>query len=310
VSELATEPGARSVVAKEAKVGRISAGQRVISLTFVIGPFVGLLAAVVLSWGWGFTWVELTVLAVMYILTALGITVGYHRLFSHRAFETHRVVQVILTVLGAMAFQGSVFRWVAVHRRHHQYSDQYGDPHSPHLHGGSILDLLRGTWHAHIGWMFAPDPPDLLRYVTDLRQDRLLRVLNALFPVCVAAGMLIPAVLGGLLTGTWMGALLGLMWGGIARTFLLHHVTWSINSVCHLWGGRPYAVDDESRNNFVFGILAMGEGWHNNHHAFQNSARHGLRWWQIDVSYWVIRGLALLGLAWRIKLPAPHLIAT
>lgn len=292
---------------KEEKLERISTLQRVVSLAFVILPFLGLLAAVVLSWGWGFTWVELVLLVVMYLLTALGITVGYHRLFTHRSFETNRVVQVILSILGSMALQGPLLRWVALHRRHHQYSDQHGDPHSPHLYGHSILDLVRGSWHAHLGWMFAPDPPDLLRYVTDLRQDRLLRLMSALFPVYVAAGLLIPAVLGGVLTGSWMGALLGLMWGGIARVFLVHHVTWSINSVCHIWGGRPFQVADESRNNVVFGILALGEGWHNNHHAFQNSARHGLLWWQIDVSYWVIRTLALLGLAWRVKLPTTHM---
>jgi len=304
------ETDVQPVVTKEGKLERISTGQRVLSLIFVIGPFLGLLAAVVLSWGWGFTWVELVMLVVMYVLTALGITVGYHRLFSHRAFETNRVVQVILTVLGSMALQGPVLRWVALHRRHHQYSDQHGDPHSPHLHGQSVLSLVRGAWHSHLGWMFGPDPPDLLRYVTDLRQDRLLRVMNALFPVWVVAGLLLPAAVGGLLTGSWMGALLGLMWGGVARIFLIHHVTWSINSVCHLWGGRPYEVDDESRNNVVFGILALGEGWHNNHHAFQNSARHGLLWWQIDVSYWVIRGLGMLGLAWRIKLPTTRLATT
>jgi len=306
VADLA--PPSPDPAAKEAKLEPISATQRVISLTFMIGPFLGLLGAVVLSWGWGFTWVELTLLASMYILTALGITVGYHRLFTHRSFETNRVVQVILSILGSMAFQGSLMRWVAVHRRHHQHSDRHGDPHSPHLHGDGFVDTLRGWWHSHMGWMFAPDPPDLLRYVTDLRQDRVLRLMSALFPVYVAVGLLIPTVLGGILTGSWMGALLGLLWGGLARIFFLHHVTWCINSVCHLWGGRPYEVDDESRNNFVFGVLAMGEGWHNNHHAFQNSARHGFYWWQIDMSYWVIRGLAMLGLAWRVKLPAPHLL--
>jgi stearoyl-CoA desaturase (delta-9 desaturase) len=265
---------------------------------------------VFLSWGWGFTWVELGLLVSMYVLTALGITVGYHRLFTHKSFETSRVVQVILSILGSMAFQGSLLRWVATHRRHHQYSDRQGDPHSPHLHGNSVGEMLRGWWHSHVGWMFAPDPPDLFRYVTDLRQDRVLRLMSALFPVYVAAGLLIPTVLGGVLTGSWMGALLGLMWGGLARIFFLHHVTWCINSVCHIWGGQPFEVNDESRNNFVFGVLAMGEGWHNNHHAYQYSARHGFLWWQVDVSYWVIRSLALVGLAWRIKLPAVHLAPT
>jgi stearoyl-CoA desaturase (delta-9 desaturase) len=283
---------------------------RIATLLFVVVPFLGMVAAVVLLWGLGFGWVQLGLLLGMYVLTALGITVGYHRLFTHRSFETGRTVKIILGVLGSMAVQGPLLKWVALHRRHHQYSDHQGDPHSPHHYGQGLVALLRGSWHAHVGWMFRPDPPDLPRYVMDLRQDGLLRTVSALFPVWVVVGLLIPAVLGGVLTGSWIGALLGLLWGGLARVFLIHHVTWSINSVCHLWGRQPFRLTDESRNNFVFGILALGEGWHNNHHAFQTSARHGLRWWQIDVSYWVIRLLALLGLAWRIRLPTSLIQAT
>ena len=151
--------------------------------------------------------------------------------------------------------------------------------------------------------MFRPDPPDLDRYVKDLRRSGLVRRVSALFPVWVALGLLIPAGLGGLLTGTWMGALFGLIWGGLARVFLVHHVTWSVNSICHLWGRRTYRSHDESRDNLVMGVLALGEGWHNSHHAFPTSARHGLRWWQFDLSYWIIRALALLHLAWDVKLP-------
>jgi stearoyl-CoA desaturase (delta-9 desaturase) len=164
--------------------------------------------------------------------------------------------------------------------------------------------VLRGLWHAHLGWIFRPDPPDLGRYVKDLLRDGPVRVASALFPVWVGAGLLIPAALGGLLTGTWTGALLGLLWGGLARIFLVHHVTWSVNSVCHLWGRQPFRGHDHSKNNFLFGVLALGEGWHNNHHAFPTSARHGLRWWEFDLSYWAIRALALLRLAWDVKLPA------
>jgi stearoyl-CoA desaturase (delta-9 desaturase) len=168
-----------------------------------------------------------------------------------------------------------------------------------------MLGLIRGVWHAHLGWCFQPDAPDLGRYVKDLRQSRLLRAVSALFPLWVVVGLVAPAAVGGLLTWSWTGAVLGLVWGGLARVFLVHHVTWSVNSVCHLWGGRPYHTGDESRNNFVFGVLAMAEGWHNNHHAFPTSARHGLRWWQLDMSYWFIRGLALLGLAWKIRTAVP-----
>jgi stearoyl-CoA desaturase (delta-9 desaturase) len=284
--------------------GRLSPGLWLANFLAVVLPFVGLFAAVVFLWGWGFSWAELGILLGMYVLTALGITVGFHRLFTHRAFQTYPAVQFVLGVLGSMAVQGSLLKWVALHRRHHAHSDRPGDPHSPHLHGGGILGLLRGLWHAHLGWVFQADPPDLDRYVKDLRRSALLRMVSTLFPVWVVLGLLIPAGLGGLLTGGWTGAWYGLAWGGLVRIFLVHHVTWSVNSVCHLWGRRPYRSDDQSRNNFLFGVLALGEGWHNTHHAFPTSARHGLRWWQPDASYWVIRGLALLGLAWNVRLPS------
>ena len=285
-------------------------GQRVANLVAVTVPVLGLVAAIVFLWGRGFSWVDLGLLLGMYAVTAVGITVGFHRLFTHRSFEANRAVQFVLAALGSMAVQGPLLKWVAFHRRHHQHSDTHDDPHSPHHHGAGPLGLLRGLWHAHLGWVFLSDPPHLSRYVKDLRQSRLLRYVSALFPLWVLAGLTIPTVLGGVLTLSWSGALFGLVWGGLVRIFLVHHVTWSVNSVCHLWGGRPYRSDDESRNNFLFGVLALGEGWHNNHHAFQNSARHGLRWWQIDVSWYVIRALALVGLAWRIKLPATHLLTT
>ncbi len=279
------------------------------NLLAVILPFVGLFVAVFSLWGWGFSWVELGLLLGMYVLTALGITVGFHRLFTHRSFETYRTVQLVLGVLGSMAVQGPLLKWVALHRRHHAHSDQPGDPHSPHLQGAGVPGLLRGLWHAHLGWVFQPDPPDLDRYVKDLRRSALLRRVSALFPAWIALGLLLPGVLGGLLTGTWMGAWYGLAWGGLVRVFLVHHVTWSVNSVCHLWGRRTYRGHDQSRDNFLFGVLALGEGWHNTHHAFPTSARHGLRWWQLDLSYWVIRALVLLGLAWNAKLPTKQVQA-
>jgi stearoyl-CoA desaturase (delta-9 desaturase) len=163
---------------------------------------------------------------------------------------------------------------------------------------------MRGLWHAHVGWIFRPDAPGLYRYVADLYPDRLLRRISVLFPLWVAISMLLPAAVGGLVSLSWTGALLGFIWGGLVRVFLVHHVTWSINSVCHLWGTRPFRSHDESRNNPIFGVLGLGEGWHNNHHAFPTSARHGLRWWEFDASYLIIRGLELLGLAWRVKVPS------
>jgi stearoyl-CoA desaturase (delta-9 desaturase) len=307
MDELITWPVANPVaepLPRAEAPGRLSPGMRLANLLAVLLPFLALGAAIVFLWGWGFRWTDLGLFLGMYLLTALGITVGFHRLFTHRSFQTYRWIQLILGVLGSMAVQGSLLKWVALHRRHHQHSDQPGDPHSPHLHGRGLLGLLRGLWHSHLGWVFQPDPPDLERYVKDLRASTLLRVVSALFPVWILAGLVLPAVLGGVITLSWIGVWTGLVWGGLVRIFLVHHVTWSVNSVCHLWGLRPYRSDDQSRNNIVFGILALGEGWHNTHHAFPNSARHGLRWWQIDVSYWVIRTLVLVGLAWNMRLPS------
>jgi stearoyl-CoA desaturase (delta-9 desaturase) len=276
---------------------------RLVTLAVITVPLLGLAAAGVFLWGWGFSWVDLGLLLGMYLPTALGITVGFHRLLVHRSFETYTWMKFILAGIGSMAVQAPVFKWVAVHRRHHQHSDEPSDPHSPHYSAAGPLGWLRGYWHAHIGWFFDPEPVCHDRYVKDIRQSAALRVANALFVVWVALGLLTPAALGGILTGTWLGFWTGLVWGGLVRILLVHHVTWSVNSACHLWGFRSYRSSDQSRNNIVFGILALGEGWHNTHHAFPTSARHGLSWWQIDISYWVIRALALLGLAWDVKLP-------
>lgn len=296
------DPGAE-LPAPAAPPERISLSVRLVVLVLIIVPLLGVVAAPFIVWGWGFRWTDLGLLLGLFVLTVLGITVGYHRLFVHRSFETNIVVKFVLAVLGAMAAQGPLLKWVAMHRAHHQHSDTAGDPHSPHAHHGGALGVLRGIWHAHIGWFFDPDVPGLDHYVRDLKKSRTLRVASALFPAWVALGLLLPAVLGGLLTRTWSGFWSGLIWGGLVRIFLVHHVTWSVNSACHLWGLRPFRSNDESRNNAVFGVLAFGEGWHNTHHAFPTSARHGLRWWQIDMSYWVIWALARLGLAWDLKLP-------
>lgn len=280
-----------------------SLAARIGTIVAVILPGAGFLLAIVSLWGRGFGWIDLGVLLGMYLVTAIGITVGFHRLFTHKSFETGPIIRFVLAALGSMAVQGSVLRWVAQHRRHHQHSDTPEDPHSPHHHGTGLSGVLIGFWHAHIGWAFKPDAVGLDRYVTDLRKLPSVRIASRLFPFWIVLGLAVPAVLGGIFSGTWSGALFGFLWGGLVRVFLVHHVTWSVNSICHLWGSRPYPEHDHSRNNFVFGILAMGEGWHNNHHKFPTSARHGLRWWQIDASYYVIRGLALVGLAWKVHKP-------
>lgn len=282
---------------------------RLINLLAVFLPLVGLVTACVLLWGVAFSWVYLALLVGMYILTGIGITVGYHRLYTHRSFESPAWVRFLFGALGSMAVQGPVLHWVAEHRRHHQHSDHEGDPHSPHGHGESLWATLKGAWHSHVGWMFRRPSRLLPRYVKDLRQDPVAVAVSRQFPLWVVLGLAIPAALGGLLTMSWIGVLLGFLWGGLARVFLVHHVTWSVNSVCHLWGARPYDCQDESRNNPVVGVLAFGEGWHNNHHAFPTSARHGLKWWQIDTSYLLIRCLEVVGLAWNVRVPDAERIA-
>lgn len=284
-------------------VGRISLTVRLATILAIAIPFLGVVAAPFFLWGWGFRWTDLGLLLGMYILSILGIGVGLHRLFVHRSYQTYTWVKFILAAIGGMAVQGSLMDWVAIHRRHHQFSDTPDDPHSPRHGGVGFLGALRGYWHAHIGWFFKPDAPGLHHYVKDLKASPALRWASRLFPVWVLLGLVIPAALGGVITQSWLGVWTGLIWGGLIRIFIVHHVTWSVNSACHLWGNRPFHSQDESRNNLLFGILALGEGWHNSHHAFPTSARHGLRWWQIDVNYYAIRTLVFLGLAWNLKLP-------
>jgi stearoyl-CoA desaturase (delta-9 desaturase) len=284
----------------------ITTATRIVNVLAVTLPFVGFLATIVFFWGWGFDWVQLAIFSVMFASTGIGVTVGFHRYFTHKSFETYRPIQFLLAVLGSMAVEGPVIKWVAQHRRHHQHSDDEFDPHSPHVHGDTVLSTLRGFWHAHVGWLFQPDLRNFSRYIKDHLQDRMVRYVSQTFVFWVALGLLIPTILGGLLTWSWQGALLGFLWGGLARIFFVHHITWSINSVCHIWGAQPFRSHDHSRNNVIFGFLAFGEGWHNSHHAFPTSARHGLFWWQLDISYLFIRCLSALGLAWQVRVPRPE----
>lgn len=278
---------------------------RIANLLAILLPFVGFVVAVALLWGVAMDWVHLALFFAMYVVTGLGITIGYHRLFTHKSFETSRVMKALIGVIGSMAVEGPILSWVATHRCHHQHSDDEHDPHSPHTHGAGFRNMIRGIWHAHMGWIVKGHAADVDRYAPDLKRDRIVTSISRTFPLWVLLGLLIPTALGGLLTMSWMGALLGFLWGGLVRIFFVHHVTWSINSVCHIWGRQPFDCHDESRNNAIFGILGFGEGWHNNHHAFPASARHGLHWWQIDTSYLLIRAMSLIGLAWNVRKPTP-----
>ena len=277
-------------------------GERVIQGVSVAAPLLALVAAGWLAWGGALHWQDLVVLAVMYLLTGMGITLGYHRLFTHRSFKTTAAVRATLAVLGSMAVQGSVIEWTATHRKHHVHSDQPGDPHSPHLHDRpGWRGALSGLAYAHLGWVFrGKDRANPARFARDLLADRSIRVISRTFPVWVLAGLALAFGLGVALTGSIAGGLTGLLWGGGARIFLLHHATFSINSLCHFFGRRAFRTGDESRNLAWLAPITFGEAWHNNHHAFPTSARHGLERWQFDPSARIIDLLERCHLAWAV----------
>jgi stearoyl-CoA desaturase (delta-9 desaturase) len=283
---------------------------RNINIAAVFLPIVALLVAIVVFWGHGVSWVDLGLLVFMYVITGLGITVGYHRMLTHRAFQTSKPVEYTFAILGSMALQGPVISWVADHRKHHAHTDQDGDPHSPHagFAGGSVSSALRGLFHAHIGWLFVNEGrAGARKYAPDLLEDRGMRRISRGFPWLALATFAIPAILGGLITWSWTGALTGLLWGGFVRVFLLHLVTWSINSICHFLGTRPFVIDDHSGNVFWLAIPSFGEAWHHNHHAFPRSAVHGMRnRRQIDLSAGVITLMEKCGLVWNVVRIAPE----
>lgn len=281
---------------------------KMIRVVVVFLPPVGVIAAMVLLWGGYFGPLYLTLFAVMYLLTGFGITIGFHRFFTHAAFKSGPVIIYTLGILGSMAVEGNVIWWVATHRRHHRYSDKEKDPHSPHVgRKPGILGAFKGLLHSHMGWFFNSESTrtDLKRYAPDLLADPCIVAVDRLFPLWVVLGLLLPAAIAGAVTHSWTGALLGFLWGGLVRVFMVHHVTWSVNSICHFWGSRDHQTGDESRNNFLMGIFGLGEGWHNNHHAFPSSARHGLTWWQIDPSWMVISVMRRLGIATSVKIAPP-----
>ncbi|HVZ31258.1 MAG TPA: acyl-CoA desaturase [Polyangiaceae bacterium] len=246
---------------------------------------------------------------IMHFATVLGITVGYHRLAAHRAFEAVRPVDAALLILGGLAAEGPVVHWVSNHRRHHQFSDEPLDVHSPHRFGSSWYQLARGFWHAHIGWMFQDSMTNSMRYSRDLLRDPRIMQINRLYLAWVALGFLIPAAVIGSVEQSWSGAVDGLLWGGFVRVFTVHHVTWAINSLTHLHGRRPYATGDHSANVAWLALPSAGESWHNCHHAFPGSARLGLEWWQFDLGYMVIWSLQKLRLVSNVNVPSASTIA-
>jgi stearoyl-CoA desaturase (Delta-9 desaturase) len=289
------------------RAGVHGTAHQVTNFAAIVIPFAAFVLAIVLLWGRLVEWIDLAVLAVGYALTCLGVTVGFHRLLTHRSFETYPAVRYALAVLGTLAVEGSVIKWVADHRKHHAFADEPGDPHSPHDAGPGVLGALRGLWHAHVGWLFnSVGQADRRRYAADLLQDRGMRRIDAAEQSLFAAGLAIPFLLGLLVKGTLTGACLTLVWGGLVRVFFLHHATFSINSICHFFGRRRFATQDRSTNVAWLAVATFGESWHNNHHAFPTSAFHGLRRHELDLGGLFISALERVGLAWQVVRVSPE----
>ncbi len=290
---------------------RTSSVSQIVTLLAVAVPPIGLLSAMGILWGVAFHPVDLVLLAVLYVVCAFGTTIGFHRYFTHRGFQARTPVKAALAILGCMTMQGPLTQWVTDHRKHHALSDQDGDPHSPHAgHGDGAAAALKGFVHAHVGWLFTLKGMERGReYGRDLYEDRLVRAIDRLYLLWVVLTLGLPFLIGYLVGGSWERGVEAMVWGGLLRIFLYQHATFSVNSICHLFGRRAYRSRDESRNNWLVALLVFGEGWHNNHHAFPSSARHGLDRFQLDVSWWVIRGMEKLGLVWDVKRPGSDQLA-
>jgi stearoyl-CoA desaturase (Delta-9 desaturase) len=286
--------------------GRKSVLEQSLVIAFMIIPVVALVAAVMLTWGWGITLLDVVIATIAYFGTGLGVTVGFHRHFTHKSFKATRPMKVALAITGSLAFQGSIVSWVADHRRHHAFSDKEGDPHSPWLFGTGPLALVRGFWHAHMGWLFDRDKTNARRFAPDLLADRDVAAVDRQFVLLTAVSLGVPALLGGLLSWSWWGALTAFLWGGLVRVGLLHHVTWSINSICHMAGRRPFGTRDRSANVWWLAVLSFGESWHNLHHADPTCARHGVKRGQIDMSARLIWLFEKFGWVHSVRWPTPQ----
>jgi stearoyl-CoA desaturase (Delta-9 desaturase) len=284
--------------------------ERNVNLTAVFAPLLLLAVSVPVLWGRLLNTTDLLIAAVLYLFTGFGVTLGYHRLLTHRAFATHRPIERTLALAGAMSLQGSPADWVADHRKHHAHTDREGDPHSPHAGAGAgVGGALHGLWHAHVGWLWRNQgQAETRRYAPELIEDRWMTFLHKRYYLVALLSLLVPFGLGAVLTGTWTGALAGLVWGGLVRIAVLHHITWSVNSVCHFFGRRRFELDDHSTNVAWLALPSLGEAWHHNHHAFSRSAFHGLSRWErmLDPSGWMIRLMWRTKLAWNVVVITPE----
>jgi stearoyl-CoA desaturase (delta-9 desaturase) len=272
---------------------------------FVILPFVALVVAVPVAWGWGLSWLDVAIGVVMYVIGAAGIGTGFHRYLTHGSFKANRGLRIALTLAGSTAIEGAPTQWVADHRRHHAFSDQEGDPHSPWRYGESVWGLTKGLFFAHVGWLFFREVSNRERFAPDLMADPDIRTIDRFFVPIVVASVALPGVIGGLVSWSWQGALSGLFWAGLIRIGLLHHVTWSINSICHVYGERPFATrdGDKASNFWPLALLSFGESWHNLHHADPTCARHGVDRGQIDINARLIWVFEKLGWASNVRWP-------
>lgn len=310
--------GARIAEQSHSETARVIAGgicrdrsraELVYQALAVVAPFFGVVLAVASMSNSIQTWTSVAVFLLMYTAVGTSVTLGFHRLLTHRSYETTRAVKYALAVVASMSAQGYFFTWVAEHRRHHEMADRAGDPHSPHHDGSTPLYGWRGVLHAHVGWTFKPRIFELERYIPDLRRDPGMRLINRLLYLWLALGVILPGAAVWLVAPSVEGFASGVVWGGLLRIFFVNHTTWAVNSVCHMYGARNFTTDDASRDNPIVAVLALGEGWHNGHHAFPSSARHGLSPGQFDMSYELIRVLERCGLAWNVRLPSDAALA-
>ena len=285
---------------------KAGAAQRIGTGLLIVGPVIAVAVSVPLLWGRALHWRDLVLGVALYVVTGHGITIGFHRMFTHNSFRAKRPLKLALGIAGSMAFQGSLVSWVANHRRHHVHSDQLGDPHTPH---GASMSRGRGFMHAHLGWLFRPDDTSVSRYAPDLLKDRDAMLLSRLFPLLATASLALPFAAGWVLSGTLHGAITALVWAGLVRMALLHHATWSINSICHVTGRHPFRTSDHSGNVAALAVVSMGESWHNLHHALPSLARHGVDRGQLDTSAWLIARFEQLGWATKVRWPTPQRLA-
>ncbi|WP_374202654.1 acyl-CoA desaturase [Amycolatopsis sp. GM8] len=286
--------------------GTRSLSEHVLVKVFVLLPLVALAAAVPFAWGWGLSWLDIGLGVLFFAVSGLGVTAGYHRHFTHGSFKANRPLRIALAIAGNLSAQGPATTWVADHRRHHAFSDRVGDPHSPWLFGTGARALAKGFWHAHMGWLFEREVTNAERFAPDLLADPDIRAVDRLFPVWVATSLLLPGVLGGLITWSVWGGVTAFFWAGFVRVAVLHHVTWSVNSICHMIGDRPFASRDKAANFWPLAVFSFGESWHNLHHADPTCARHGVQRGQIDITARLIWIFEKLGWAWQVRWPTPQ----